>query len=1743
MLTRRPSNIKVLFIVLVACVLFIPSSSTAIIEPIRDGDYIYIDNSKAYLKGTYSATHGQNIEHWAMTKQFTGDCDMAIGFNSEVAWPTKVLLDDPHYEYYNTDDSKTFYYVTNFMVTTDKQDYGNWYNPLKYIFDHKVFIGYDNATNEAIWQDVIGTVVFFDSQENDGVNYTAMWHTEHSRFEQYRDISHRILVNPIEYEFDDKNLWYITKNIPMTANEMRKIIIEMDGKVALGEQSYKYDIIWKPSHQTIAEAKISGNLYVLDPYWNSSWNGYSTVIMNTTAPKNEFQVLFSSDDYTIPLDMWNVMNQDGNDTRILNYNHTIVFPHWIEHFTARDDYRIWVNVTNNDSLEYQWYYDNPPASSTSNGNTTFIQYHGAASASFLDTPQSSINEIIYEGIVRTGTDTSNVGFGIGDVLQDNPPDSLGAKIGIITEDRTYFLTLNDGTSNSQRTDGVYHEGIYYRLRIERHGSSAEMYIDDVQFMSSSTTYLPDENMGLFMYITTSTGDQKFSFIRKYNTTEPIITDIGSPNYYVNSLHYNATIPYNHTIESDGTMTANRSITIPDDINDTALSTGTSYLQITQFNNLANIVRNFTISGDNLDWYQAANLTGQYALKNSSGIIETKSNGNFTIDLSAGDYWIESIGGPIITLLSQYPSDLFGNSTGDFNLTYGIEHVDVDLNGTTLAFKYTIYDNESGTFCHSIRPSDNNLCDFIGTYKIARGDNRNKTGDERLNWEGNVTITEGSVCKWSGMDENSTRVNVVAVNSTYTMVYINGSVQGLATSDMHYLCRKHMQNASKTQYEINKNNDFVAKIYNSETMKGNDENYTITVWVGTNIPGTTPTSNLDIFWANDSWNPEGTVEVEDSPYATYATSFTATEWINWSFQPSAYSNYISLNIGGNIDPSIIHTNESYLIFKSSGNPNHGFGIDVTNAATCTNKSFAETGVVWEGNSPAYSQYLYTPDLFMSFHRGNQVFQSMMHIADTNGTWGNSTLHESEIKTSIFPPTATRATQFEFEGFNDTSRDATYRGTFGIWIDTSHDPDGGNVSHNLTLCYDNGTHVALINNSFNNSLGNSVNITFNSTPYYSTTEMYTLKCVLTDDENVIRTVICDRNFSLSPLGTTGVIKDNGRVTFWGVDNVSQLYTLISDDDYLSLSGGIYYANKSLHMSQYQDTFLFDEHVRMKSVNDTGVYYYRWTGDCNISDAKITSWNATAGAPAPTTDTYRTFVCSDEYYSRTNITDSNLSYLGRGIDPYYGVYIHNCEGMTINNSTFLYNQRALNVQNGGNFTISNCNISHMIGHSIYCKSDYGNVLMHDNHMNSTSTSKHTGITLDGIGSGNNISNNYFTVSVPGRVQYPYYIRDSTDTIFRNNTCVQTQYGIAFGYGVDNITLESNNLSVHIDDETGHLGYGISVFAGTHNISNNTIVGYNSYGIRIWGAVDCHNNTLTNNSITINDTGVRPHALTDYIFYDTSLGNVIRNPADATNTISMVNTSSVIIENTDGQAFSEDSDNTTAYAYTNGNFSLELSGTTEIMNITQHNMTILPSTDRLAVWNLEWGTSVKFNASSDTALNPTWFNLTKISWASELVYIYRNDSLFANETSDASGLITYNYSDNYSEKYFEFKEKVITPISAPEVYVPLSIFIMWSVIMFAGVIIGFMTTGLYGITSSLLTATIAYMNSKNIINGNVVQYFAGESTTDTIEIGYRSIESLPLSYIFLFIAIVMVVIFILHTVHEIQYHLEPDIGGEMNE
>jgi len=788
--------------------LLCPPCSANIGDWVRDGDYIYVDDEKAYLNATYSITHGQPIEHSVMTKQYSGDCDMAIGFDGEVAWPTKVLLEDPHYVYWDTDASKTFYYVSNFAPTTDPQDYGNSYNPMKYKFDHKIFIGDNIDQNESAWGDVYGTVAYFDSQVNDGTNYTITWNTEYSQLEQYRDISNRILSNPIEYDFDNKNLWFVTKDISMTAGEMKKIIIEMDGKIELGENSYKYDIIWKPSYQTISEAKTAGNLYVLDPYLNTSWNNRISNQLPDGARPYLYSLNISNDVGTN-----NATHVFGNGKFNSNYSDLVmafsdgtIIPHAIED-NSSDPTVLWANVTSNGTVYI--YYNNSDAVDTSdfsgiasggvvsgsNGkiihsflsNGTFSPFTsfdvdylviagggagagsstgytggraggGGGAGGFRTDTGHAVSSQAYSITVGAGGDGTYGGTaedftgddsvfdtitslgggrggfagggggdggsgggagrnsadgGDGTVGQGN--DGGGGAISTIldagagggggkgatgqTGTTSYGGDGGDGIQSSLTGSAIYYGGGGGGARYNGNGGTGGLGGGADGRSNPGDGYHATPNTGgggggaVTRYEGNKNGGDGGSgiVIISYNERGTWVS-WSSEEHLVDSLHYNVTSPYNHTIESDGNITSNRSITASDDTNDTAQSTGISYLTLNVYNNSAKTVRNFTFYGNNLDWYQVENITGSYNMMNSTGIIQTVSDGNFTTNLTAGNYWIVAAATTTSYTVSGTIYGAAGLGEGQVTVTLGSDSTTTSSSGA-----YSFSSVSTGTY--------------------------------------------------------------------------------------------------------------------------------------------------------------------------------------------------------------------------------------------------------------------------------------------------------------------------------------------------------------------------------------------------------------------------------------------------------------------------------------------------------------------------------------------------------------------------------------------------------------------------------------------------------------------------------------------------------------------------------------------------------------------------------------------------------------------------------------------------------------------------------------------------------------------------------------------------------------------------------------------------------------------------------------------------------------------------------------
>jgi hypothetical protein len=1406
------------------------------------------------------------------------------------------------------------------------------------------------------------------------------------------------------------------------------------------------------------------------PYWNTTFSSRLPITITTdgnSTPAN-YQVLLN-------ISYEPEMQIDFDDIRFTNSSNGEI-AYWIESKVDSNYANVWVNlsdaITDPGSDTILMYYGNADVSDGGNigdmavfgdnftGDLSKWTNTGASVSGGIVTVAASVNNniasietfgqnYIYRARIKAAH-FSTVGY--------NP--MVGFRInsgsGAVMTFYNYphpgefqLLTQSDAGANAGTIITPPSDDEYHIFELTRNGNiNTQLSIDDSTPVVN-TNNIPTVATSVIIRTEGASAEELYGdwvFVRKYITNEPIVS-YGSPQVYVNSIHYNATTPYNHTIESDGTITANRSIIAADDTNDTVQSTGTSYLIINVYDNAADIIRNFTFTGDTLDWYQAANLSGTYNLKNSSGIIETQDSVsglvNFTIDLVQGTYWIEKKD-ISISLVSFTPSPLYTNYTGTTVISYMVQSTK-PLNLSSLAFLYGLNYTITGDMHNYIGVPP---CD-IGYDGIYRAPNRNVT--PYLSWEFNDTITGGNVWQWGGGDNNSWWIEKNQINATNTWVNVTGVTQHILPSSF-YIQKLAMYNAPKTGFEINRQQGLILKMWNVEEIRNRNANYFANLYFDTSWESTLPTHPVEVGFCNYSYDP-AVDDIDTCPDCIKFGEWDGNRWVKHSWVPGPNASYaLPFVVNGSQYTEPIPDDINYIWMRSNTISSKSFVLNATNYDPgITNISFAETNTLWIYNelNGVTTPVAYTPSFFTTFVRDHEELLHHLYIADDTGTWGHSEIFNETIGLSSVP-----VLPVSFEHFNvtcqgnyieDTLMDATYdEGSILVNIHCPADPDGGTVSHNLTLHYSNNqTLVAVINDTFTTTGDEYVDINFTTTPYYSSSVFYTLRCVSADDENDVATKWLISDFTLDADGNQGWVVDDA-LLFWGMNNIPALYATIANDSLISYNAGndIYTMHVPFFKSKSNDTFYFNETVHLESLNNENVSYFRHSGHIIYNYATIHAWNTTTDIAAPITDEYRSYVYS-HFHVCGNITNSDFSYLGSDFYRQEGLnFIDNPHDYLIYNTTFSHNAEGPVMEYCSNMNISQCTIT-----------DNVNV---------------------GIGM-------YFT----------------NDTTANNNT------------------ISSNG------------GRGISIYDGHNNIINyNDIIGSGVHGIHLWS-------NSGNNIATAND--ISGSALYDYYLSSSSLGNYIIDPASTIDRIRVTSTSSVNIENTDNAVFTEDSLNT-SYAYLT-NFSMFVSGVSQTFDITQRDMTILPSTDKVAIWNLEWDTSVVFNATSDTDINPTWFNITKSAWSDKTVYVYLNDIYFTNQTANATGILLYNYSESLTEKRFEFRTTLISILGEK---IPLSIFVMWSIIMFGGMVIGYITTGIYGITSSLLTAIIAYMNSKNIINGNVVQFFAGESTTDTIQIGYRSIESLSLSYIFLFISIVMVIIFILQVINEVKYNLELDMDGD---
>ena len=643
----------------------------------------------------------------------------------------------------------------------------------------------------------------------------------------------------------------------------------------------------------------------------------------------------------------------------------------------------------------------------------------------------------------------------------------------------------------------------------------------------------------------------------------------------------------------------------------------------------------------------------------------------------------------ITLHSTFPETIYTNHTGTVTANY-IVHSVPPLNLSSLAFLYGINYTTTGDMHAYIAPPSNS----IASEGIYRAPNRNTT--PYLSWENNDTITEGNVWQWGGGDNDSWWITKTPINATHTWVNVTGIPEHIFQSSF-YLKKMSMYSAPKTGFEVNSQQGLIIKMWDNEMIRGRSLDYLMNMYFDTSWESTIPTDPIGIWYCNSSFNPD--TDDPTGENCTKIVEWDGNRWVNHSWVPGSNASYcypLTMNASGH---AVIPDEINYVYLKSATQSSKSYVLNATNhdPGIC-NITYAQTETLWTYSELAdeSTPVAYTPSFFTTFVRDNEEFLHHLYIANEDGDWAHSGIQSTPIGVSHFPVEAASIEYFnvtceKFGTTYDTRMDATYDdGHFFIGLDCPADPDGGVVTHNLTLHYANETFVSIINDTFTTTGDESVEINFTTTPYYTTSDAYTLKCVSTDDEDTSATVWLGSFFTLAADGTQGYYV-NDYLMFWGMNDIPTLYAYIANDSLISYSAGsdIYTMHVPFFKSKCNDTFRFNETVHLESLNNEDVAYFRFCGDTRFDYATIHGWNTTSDTAAPTTDAYRGYlvVCG---MAIGNITNSNFSYLGSDVYRQEGLnFIENTMEYLIYNTTLSYNSRGLIMEACENFNISHCNI----------------------------------------------------------------------------------------------------------------------------------------------------------------------------------------------------------------------------------------------------------------------------------------------------------------------------------------------------------------------------------------------------------------------------------------------------------------------
>ena len=304
------------------------------------------------------------------------------------------------------------------------------------------------------------------------------------------------------------------------AGEFAAFIGPLETVEIAGAGSVEADYLYKD----LVEFTSGGEIFSTDTYSGMSDYGTDGTDGTISQFSNKKEITLSHSgaltDYQklITVSYESAMQADFDDIRFNDASGNYI-NYWIESKTDSDTADIWIksDYLDGDTI-VTMFYGNAGLTSESSGADTFIQWHGVASASFIDSLDVPPTNIIYESKFKVTSASHNILPGLSNSQT-------------IADDGQYFQFYDSGNlrrliTENENNATVISEApdltpdVYYNIKITNDGTTARGYVDDNEIASGITNNLPNENLGIFVYIATGTYLQDWAFVRKYTGNEP-----------------------------------------------------------------------------------------------------------------------------------------------------------------------------------------------------------------------------------------------------------------------------------------------------------------------------------------------------------------------------------------------------------------------------------------------------------------------------------------------------------------------------------------------------------------------------------------------------------------------------------------------------------------------------------------------------------------------------------------------------------------------------------------------------------------------------------------------------------------------------------------------------------------------------------------------------------------------------------------------------------------------------------------------------------------------------------------------------------------------------------------------------------------------------------------------------------------------------------------------------------------------